>query len=117
MSTDTPTDETAGVTEETTTEDTDELIDELERRRSLGGVAALAVIVVAVAFSAFQLWLAARGFIFQFSLPLYGEVNLGALQSLQVNSIHVTFGLLLTFLLFPATQGDGFLSRRLGRAT
>ncbi|WP_049997596.1 TRAP transporter permease [Halococcus sediminicola] len=115
MSTDTPTDETAGVTEETTTEDTDELIDELERRRSLGGVAALAVIVVAVAFSAFQLWLAARGFIFQFSLPLYGEVNLGALQSLQVNSIHVTFGLLLTFLLFPATQGDGFLSRRLAR--
>ncbi|WP_435078283.1 TRAP transporter permease [Halococcus sp. AFM35] len=114
MSTDTS-DDTAGVTGEQTAEDTDELIDELERRRSLRGVGALAVIVIAVAFSAFQLWLAARGFIFRFSLPLYGEVNLGALQSLQVNSIHVTFGLLLTFLLFPATQGDGFLSRRLAR--
>ncbi len=114
MSTDTS-DDTAGVTGEQTTEDTDELIDELERRRSLRGVGALAVIVIAVAFSAFQLWLAARGFIFRFSLPLYGEVNLGALQSLQVNSIHVTFGLLLTFLLFPATQGDGFFSRRLAR--
>jgi TRAP-type uncharacterized transport system fused permease subunit len=114
MSTDTS-DDTAGVTGEQTAEDTDELIDELERRRSLRGLAAIVVVIVGVAFSAFQLWLAARGFIFRFSLPLYGEVNLGALQSLQVNAIHVTFGLLLTFLLFPATQGDGFLSRRLAR--
>ncbi|WP_256686225.1 TRAP transporter permease [Halococcus qingdaonensis] len=113
MSTDTATDET-GVTGDAA-EDADELIDELERRRSLRGLAGMAVIVVAVAFSAYQLWLAARGFTFTFSLPLYGEINLGSLQSLQVNSIHVTFGLLLTFLLFPATQGDGFLSRRLAR--
>ena len=96
-------------------EDTDELIEELERRRSLRGVAAMAVLLIAVAFSTFQMWLAARGFIFQFSLPLLGEVNLGSLQSLQVNAIHVTFGLLLTFLLFPATQGDGAFSRRLAR--
>lgn len=113
MSTDTATDET-GVTGDAA-EDADELIDELERRRSLRGLAGMAVIVIAVAFSAFQLWLAARGFTFSFSLPLLGEITLGSLQSLQVNSIHVTFGLLLTFLLFPATQGDGFLSRRLAR--
>jgi TRAP transporter 4TM/12TM fusion protein len=114
MSTDTSTDST-GVTGDAPAEDTDELIDELERRRSLRGLAGIAVIVIAVAFSAFQLWIAARGFTFRFSLPLIGEVTLGSLQSLQVNSIHVTFGLLLTFLLFPATQGDGFLSRRLAR--
>jgi TRAP transporter 4TM/12TM fusion protein len=122
MSTDSPTDDApadepsdSGATGDTPAEDTDDLIEELERRRSLRGIGAMTVLIIAVAFSAFQLWLAARGFTFRFSLPLVGEVNFGALQSLQVNSIHVTFGLLLTFLLFPATQGDGFLSRRLSQ--
>ncbi|EMA44751.1 TRAP transporter permease [Halococcus saccharolyticus] len=96
-------------------QDADELVEELERRRSLRGPAAIAVLLIGVTFSAFQMWLAAHGFIFQLSLPLVGEVSLGSLQSLQVNSLHVTFALLLTFLLFPATQGDGALSRRLSR--
>lgn len=118
MSTDSPTDDTSSdalTDSDVTAEDADDLIEELERRRSLRGIAAMAVLVIAVAFSAFQLWIAARGFIFRFSLPLIGEVNLGALQSLQVNAIHVTFALLLTFLLFPATEGDGALSRRLSQ--
>jgi TRAP transporter 4TM/12TM fusion protein len=96
-------------------QDPDELVEELERRRSLRGPAAIAVLLIAVTFSAFQMWLAAHGFVFRLSLPLIGEVSLGSLQSLQVNSLHVTFALLLTFLLFPATQGDGAFSRRLSR--
>jgi len=110
-----------GTTEGTATadapaeQDPDELVEELERRRSLHGPAAIAVLLIAVTFSAFQMWLAARGFVFRLSLPLVGEVSLGSLQSLQVNSLHVTFALLLTFLLFPATQGDGAFSRRLSR--
>src|SRR5699024_673092 len=118
MSTDSPTDDTptdASADSDVTAEDADDLIEELERRRSLRGVAAMAVLIIAVAFSAFQLWIAARGFIFRVSLPFIGEVNLGALQSLQVNAIHVTFALLLTFLLFPATEGNGVFSRRLSR--
>jgi len=96
-------------------QDADELVEELERRRSLRGPAAIAVLLIAVTFSAFQMWLAAHGFILRLSFPLVGEVSLGSLQSLQVNSLHVTFALLLTFLLFPATEGDGALSRRLSR--
>ncbi|EMA53419.1 MULTISPECIES: TRAP transporter permease [Halococcus] len=112
----TATPSTAPATADTSPEqDADELVEELERRRSLRGPAAVAVLLIGVTFSAFQMWLAAHGFIFQLSLPLVGEVSLGSLQSLQVNSLHVTFALLLTFLLFPATQGDGALSRRLSR--
>jgi TRAP transporter 4TM/12TM fusion protein len=110
---DVPPDESTG--SDVTAEDADEIVEELERRRSLRGVAAMAVLVIAVAFSVFQLWIAARGFTIQFSLPLVGEVTIASLQSLQVNAIHVTFALLLTFLLFPASEGDGALSRRLSR--
>ena len=115
MSTDTPPDDPNDDRTDETTEDPEELIDELERRRSLRGTAALVVLAVGVLFSAYQLWLAARGFFFEVTLPFVGEVGPGSLQSLQVNSIHVTFGLLLTFLLFPASQGDGALSKRLAR--
>jgi TRAP transporter 4TM/12TM fusion protein len=118
MSTDSPTDDTpsdASPDSDVTAEDAEDIVEELERRRSLRGVAAIAVLVIAVAFSVFQLWIAAQGFIIRFSLPLIGEVNIASLQSLQVNAIHVTFALLLTFLLFPATEGDGALSRRLSR--
>jgi TRAP transporter 4TM/12TM fusion protein len=118
MSTDSPTDDVPpdeSTDSDVTAADADDLVEELERRRSLRGVAAMAVLLIAVAFSAFQLWIAARGFTFQFSLPLVGEVTIASLQSLQVNAIHVTFALLLTFLLFPATEGDGALSRRLSR--
>jgi TRAP transporter 4TM/12TM fusion protein len=92
-----------------------EILDEIERKRSVTGLAAFAVSVIGIAFSLFQIWLAARGFVFRFSLPLVGEVNLGALQLLQVNAIHVAFALVLAFLLFPLTDGGGPIASRLGR--
>ncbi|WP_135829922.1 TRAP transporter permease [Halorussus halobius] len=92
-----------------------ELIEQLERRRTLRGAAAIVVTVVAILFSAFQMWLAARGFVFRVDLPVVGTVELAALQLLQVNAVHVCFALVLTFLLFPPTTGDGVLSRRLAR--
>ncbi|WP_433629024.1 TRAP transporter permease [Halomicrococcus sp. NG-SE-24] len=96
-------------------EEQEKLVEELERRRSLRGTLALITSAIAIAFSAFQLWLAARGFVFALTLPFVGTIRLGALQLLQVNAVHVVFALVLTFLLFPPTTGDGFLSRRLAR--
>ncbi|WP_115863210.1 TRAP transporter permease [Halorussus litoreus] len=96
-------------------EDQQELINELERKRSLRGWMAVAVSAVAILFSAFQMWLAARGFVLSVTLPVVGSFELAALQLLQVNAVHVCFALVLAFLLFPPSTGDGFLSRRLAR--
>jgi TRAP-type uncharacterized transport system fused permease subunit len=101
--------------DEVSPEERQELIEQLERRRSLRGWLAVVVAAIAVSFSAFQMWLAARGFTFAITLPVLGRVNVGSLQLLQVNAVHVAFGLVLTFLLFPPSTGDGFVSRRLGR--
>ncbi|WP_227353018.1 TRAP transporter permease [Haladaptatus salinisoli] len=98
-----------------TEEQQEELVQELERRRRLQGLAAVVASAIAIAFSAFQMWLAAQGFIFAATLPVVGEVQLAALQLLQVNAVHVTFALLLTFLLFPTTTGRGAIARRFGR--
>jgi len=101
-------------------EEAEELIDEIERRRSLQGVAAIAVGVIGILFSIFQLFLAARSFTFTIPLP---TVDLGvvsiqpidiSLQLLQANAIHVAFALVITFLLFPGSTGDGFVARYLG---
>lgn len=92
-----------------------ELVDELEHRRSTRGIASIAVIVTAITFSAFQMWLAARGFAFAITLPVVGRIELAELQLLQVNAIHVVFALLLAFLLYPPTTGNGPITRRLGR--
>ncbi|WP_254536157.1 TRAP transporter permease [Halomarina litorea] len=95
-------------------EEQEELLQEIERRRSLTGFAAIAVAIVGISFSAFQMWLAARGQIFRLSLgPV--ELDFGSLQLLQLNAIHVMFALILAFLLFPATAGDGFFSSRFAR--
>lgn len=94
-------------------EEQQELVDEIERRRSPRGTAAIAVIVTAITFSAFQMWLAARGFVFAVTLPGIGRIELAALQLLQINAIHVIFALLLAFLLYPPTTGDGSIARRL----
>ncbi|MXR40670.1 TRAP transporter fused permease subunit [Halobaculum sp. WSA2] len=101
--------------EELSAEEADELIDEIERRRSLSGVAAVAVSVIGIAFSVFQLYLAARSFTFTIPLPLVADIQV-SLQLLQANAIHVAFALVLTFLLFPASMGDGFVARTLGRS-
>jgi len=102
-------------------EEADELIEEIERRRSLRGTAAVAVAVIGILFSVFQLFLAARSFTFTVWLPTveFAGISLApwqvSLQLLQVNAIHVAFALTLTFLLFPASMGDGIVSRNLGR--
>jgi len=100
--------------EQLSSEEADELVREIEQRRSLRGIAAGVVALVGIAFSVFQLFLASQGFSFGFSLPVVGELSL-SLQLLQANAIHVAFALILTFLLFPASTGEGFLSRRLAR--
>ncbi len=112
MSTDTP---PADGDEEITREDADELIDEIERRRSLQGLAALAVASIGILFSVFQLFLAARSFTFTVPIPFVADPEI-SLQLLQANAVHVAFALVLTFLMFPATMGDGLLSRNVGRA-
>lgn len=103
-----------GEGEEISREEADEIIDEIERRRSLQGLAALAVAVIGICFSLFQLVLAARSFTFVVPLPFVENFQV-SLQLLQANAIHVAFALVLTFLMFPASMGDGFVSQNLGR--
>ncbi|MUV61517.1 TRAP transporter permease [Halobacterium sp. CBA1126] len=104
-----------GDEEQLSREEADELIDEIERRRSLKGLAALAVSAIGILFSLFQLALASQSFYFTIPLPLVADIEVG-LQLLQANAIHVAFALVLTFLMFPATMGDGAISERLGAA-
>ena len=101
--------------DEVSADERQELIQELEHKRSLRGPAAVVVSLVAIAFSAYQLWLAARGFVFELTLPVVGQIRLAALQQLQVNTLHVVFALVLTFLIYPPTSPSGALTRRLGR--
>ena len=103
----------SGVEAELSREEADELLEELERRRSLKGLAAGTVAAVGILFSLFQLWLAAKSFTATLWLPLVGTVQI-ELQLLQANAIHVAFALVLTFLMFPASTGDGFVVRSLG---
>ncbi|MFC7222426.1 TRAP transporter permease [Halalkalicoccus sp. GCM10025322] len=111
MSSDTtPTDEPS---EET---DPDEILQEIERKRSLRGWAAIAVATTGIVFSLFQVWIAARGFSFYLAVPLTGiRYDIAALQQLQINSIHVAFALVLAFLMFPVSSRDGFVFRGLSR--
>ena len=100
--------------EELTRAEAEELVEEIERRRSLRGRAALVVSAIGILFSIFQLFLAAQSFTFGFTLPVIGTLEV-SLQLLQANAVHVAFALVLTFLLFPPSTGEGFLARRLGR--
>jgi len=94
------------------TPDADSVLQEIERKRSLTGTAVVAVAILGISFSVFQMWLAARGFELALSIPFYGEFQLATLQLLQINAIHVAFALALTFLLYPASTGDGPFARR-----
>ncbi|WP_435074499.1 TRAP transporter permease [Halorubrum sp. HHNYT27] len=102
-------------------EEADELIQEIERRRSLQGIAAVAVAVIGIMFSIFQLFLAARSFTFEVWLPTVEIAGISlspvqiSLQLLQANAIHVAFALVLTFLLFPVSTGDGIIAQSFGR--
>ncbi|MFC7167126.1 hypothetical protein [Halospeciosus flavus] len=92
--------------------DADEIVEEIERKRTLRGYAAVVTAAIGITFSAFQLWLAAG---LAVPIPFVGWMEAASLQSLQANAIHVTFGLLMAFMLFPPTQGDGFVARGLAR--
>ena len=94
-------------------EDVEEMLQEIERRRSLQGAAAVVVALVGITFSLFQMWLAAKGFVLSITLPGIGRLQLAALQLLQINAVHVAFGLVLAFLLYPTSTGDGVVARRL----
>ncbi|MFP9061396.1 TRAP transporter permease [Natrialbaceae archaeon A-chndr2] len=104
-----------GGTDELSEAEQEQILQEVERRRTLTGRLAMFVALIGISFSAFQMWIAARSFIFDVTIPVYGTVRLGSLQLLQVNAIHVTFALVLAFLLFPASRGNGPITRRLGR--
>ncbi|UWG47266.1 TRAP-type uncharacterized transport system, fused permease component [Halanaeroarchaeum sp. HSR-CO] len=95
--------------------DTDELLQEVERKRSLRGWSAVLVATVGITFSAFQMWLAAKSFQFEFGVPFFGTVELFSLQLLQANAVHVAFAFVLTFFLFPTSRGTGPVARRLGK--
>ncbi len=107
--------------EDVSYEEAEELIEEIEHRRSLQGVAAVAVAAIGVLFSIFQLFLAARSFSFTIPVPIVDDWQFVlydwqiSLQLLQANAVHVSFALVLTFLLFPGSMGDGIVSRNLGR--
>jgi len=92
----------------------DEVFEEIDDRRSLTGVSLVTVAVVGILFSAFQLWLGARGFVFEFTVPGFGAVRLASLASLQIRAIHVNFALVMAFLLFPGSTGTGAITRRVG---
>ncbi len=93
--------------------DAEEVFEEIDKRRTLRGIAAVAVAVVGIVFSAFQLWIAARGFVFEFTIPRYDTIRIAALAQLQIRAIHVNFALILAFLLFPGSTGNGPITRRL----
>jgi len=97
--------------------ETEEVLDEVEQKRSLRGGAAVLVSLVAVVFSAFQMAIAARSFTFRIDVPLLGgQIEVFAIQQLQANAIHVAFALTLAFLLFPTSHGTGPVAGRLSTA-
>ncbi|GAA0273233.1 TRAP transporter permease [Halobacterium noricense] len=93
-------------------EDAESVLQEIERKRSLQGPAVVAVAIIGISFSIFQMWLAARGSELSITLPVIGEFVLAQLQLLQINAVHVAFALVLTFLLYPVSTGDGPVARR-----
>ncbi|WP_247731273.1 TRAP transporter permease [Halovivax limisalsi] len=110
-----------GSSDEVSPVDANELVDEIERRRSLRGVATILVSAIGILFSIFQLFLAARSTTFSIPIvtldgwrPAMASWDV-SLQLLQANAVHVSFALVLTFLLFPASTGDGIVVRTLGR--
>ncbi|MDL5360702.1 TRAP transporter fused permease subunit [Halalkalicoccus sp. NIPERK01] len=93
-------------------EEQEQLLEEIERKRSLTGKAAILVAVVGVLFSAYQIWLVARGTTFYVAVPFTDvRYTITSLQQLQRDSIHVAFALVLAFLLFPTSTGDGRVAR------
>ena len=96
-------------------EDPDQLLEEIEKRRSLRGWTIIAVAAIGILFSTYQMWLAARGFTFEITIPGVVSYRFAQLQPLQVRAIHVNFALILAFLMYPGADGTGAFARRLGK--
>ncbi|WP_418279883.1 TRAP transporter permease [Halorubrum sp. DTA98] len=109
----TPSPQSASVPDPEAESAADDVFEEIDKRRDLRGPAVIAVALVGITFSAFQLWIAARGFVFEFTVPGFETVRLGALAQLQIRAIHVNFALVMAFLLFPGSTGNGAITRRL----
>ena len=109
----TPSPQSASIPDPEAESAADQVFEEIDKRRDLRGVAVIAVATVGILFSAFQLWIAARGFVFEFTIPGFETVRLGALAQLQIRAIHVNFALVLAFLLFPGSTGNGPITGRL----
>ncbi|WP_336344666.1 TRAP transporter permease [Halalkalicoccus ordinarius] len=108
--------DTAPADEDIEGENPDEILQEIERKRSLRGWGAIVVAAIGIVFSIFQVWIAARGFTFYLAIPFTGiRFDIAALQQLQINSVHVAFALVLAFLMFPVSSRDGFVFRGLSR--
>ncbi|CAI48361.1 TRAP-type transport system permease protein [Natronomonas pharaonis DSM 2160] len=95
-------------------EDPENILEEIERKRSLRGWSVVLVAVVGILFSAFQMWLSARGFIVEVTVPLAGTYRITSFETLQIRSVHVTFALIMAFLLYPPLTGAGRLTRSIG---
>ncbi len=110
---------TSGDTDSPTTEidaeSPENVLEEIERKRSLRGWSLVALAVVGITFSLYQIWLAARGFTFGIIIPGIGEYRFISLQQLQIRAIHVNFGLIMAYLLYPTSDGTGIIARTLGR--
>ncbi len=109
----TPSQQSASVPDPDAQSAAEDVFEEIDKRRDLRGVAVVAVAFIGIAFSAFQLWIAARGFVFEFTVPGFDTVRIGALAQLQIRAIHVNFALILAFLLFPGSTGNGAITGRL----
>ncbi|MDZ7850132.1 MAG: TRAP transporter permease [Halodesulfurarchaeum sp.] len=107
--------ETEPPTDETPVPDSDEIIQKLQRKRSVAGWLGVLVAAIGISFSVFQVMLAAKSFYWDLPLPIVGEIRLVGLQLLQANAVHVSFALVLTFLLYPPTTGEGIIVRSFGR--
>ena len=81
---------------EAETQSAEELLDEVEYSgRKLGPSLGLVVGVVAAVWSLFQLWI---------SSPLPFLLNFGIIAGVPARGIHLAFGMLLVFLMFPAAK-------------
>ena len=95
--------------------DSEQLLAEIEKKRSPRGALAVAIAAIGIIFSLFQVIIAARSTTWRIDVPFFDvQYQVLSLQPLQVNAVHVAFALVLAFLLFPPTWGDGPIFRRGG---
>ena len=73
-----------------------QVLEKIEGSRTAGPVLGRVISVIAVLWTLFQLWIAS---------PLPFMLGVGILTDVPARGVHLAFGLLLAFLLYPARQG------------